>query len=83
MLPYFQRYEHINYARWGANYLSEMNQLPGEVTYEFCQGNFVVKGSDNLFNQVDPDHYLEWLNEIRKKAAEIIGITKTKSAQNR
>ena len=83
MLPYFHRYDHINYARWGAVYLSEMNRLPEEVAHEFCQGNFVVKGSDKRFNQVDPDHSLEWLNGIGKKAGGIVGITKTKTALSR
>lgn len=83
MLPYFQRYDHINYARWGPVYLSEMKQLPEEVEREFRQGNFVVKGSDKLFNQVDPDHSLEWVNGIGKKAGGIVGITKTKSALSR
>ena len=54
-----------------------MHQLPDEVAHEFRQGNFVVKGSDNCFNQVDPDHSLEWLNGVGKKAGGIIGITKT------
>ena len=83
MLPFFHRYNHTNYARWGALYLSEMNQLPQAVKQEFQQGNFVVKGSDKLFNQVDADHSLEWLNGVGKKAGGIIGITKTTSALSR
>ena len=80
MLPFFFRYSHLNYARWGCVYLSEMHQLPPEVEEEFRLGNFVVKGSDQSFNQVDPDHSLEWLNGIGKKSGGIIGITKTNSA---
>lgn len=57
----------MNYARWGCVYLSEMHQLPAEVEEEFSKGNFVVKGSEQSFNQVDPDHSLEWLNGIGKK----------------
>ena len=53
MLPFFHHYDHINYARWGCVYLAEMNQLPGEVKDEFCEGNFVVKESNRRFNQVD------------------------------
>ena len=33
-------------------YLAAMNQLPDEVKNEFCEGNFVVKGSEPRFNQV-------------------------------
>ena len=80
MLPFFFRYDHVNYARWGCVYLSQMHQLPPEVEEEFRLGNFVVKGSDQSFNQVDPDHSLEWLNGIGKKSGGIIGITKTNSA---
>ena len=67
MLPFFHRYYHTNYARWGCVYLAEMNQLPIEVKEEFLKGNFVLKGSDQTFNQVDPDHSQEWLNGIEEK----------------
>ena len=43
MLPYFMRYNHTNYARWGTVYLNEMYQLPPEVKKEFDAGNFVIK----------------------------------------
>ena len=42
MLPYFMRYDHLNYARWGPVYLAEMHQLPEPVLSEFQRGNFVV-----------------------------------------
>jgi hypothetical protein len=56
MLSYFYRYDHTNYARWGSVYLSQMKQLPEEIEEEFRQGNFVVKCSNQCFNQVSPDH---------------------------
>ena len=80
MLPYFHRYDHINYARWGCVHLAQMNQLPLEVEQEFRNVNFVVKASDKRFNQVDPDHALEWLNAVGKKSGGIVGITKTNKA---
>lgn len=83
MLPYFFRYDHINYARWGTVYLAEMNQLPPEVLLEFQAGNFVVKQSDRRFNQVDPDHGTEWLNATGKNSGGIVGITRTSSALSR
>ena len=43
MLPYFHRYDHANYARWGVVYIAEMYQLPEEVANEFQAGSFVVK----------------------------------------
>ena len=80
MLPFFHRYDHTNYARWGCVYLSQMKQLPQPVEDEFKLGNFVVKGSNQRFNQVSPDHSLEWLNGIGKKSGGIVGITKTNTA---
>ena len=83
MLPYFMRYNHTNYARWGTVYLNEMHQLPPEVKTEFDAGNCVVKRTPHRFNQVDPDQSQEWLNAVGKKGGGIIGITKTSSALNR
>jgi len=80
ILPYFFRYDHLHYARWGAVYILEMNQLPKKVSEEFKKGNFVVKWNENKFNQVSPDHSLEWLNGIGKRDGGIVGITKTSSA---
>lgn len=83
MLPYFLHYDHYNYARWGPIYLAEMHQLPQQVLEEFVQGNFVVKRSQKLFNQVDPDQSQEWLNATGKTGGGIVGITKTTKALNR
>jgi len=80
MLPYFKRYDHLNYARWGPVYLVEMQQLPEPVLTEFQRGNFVVKRSAHKFSQVDPDQAMEWINGTGKKGGGIIGITKTTSA---
>ena len=60
-----------------------MNQLPVEVLEQFREGNWVVKGSDHMFNQVDPDHSQEWLNATGKRGGGIVGITKTTSALSR
>ena len=83
MLPYFFRYDHLNYARWGSVYIAMMEQLPKEVLEEFKMGNFVVKWNESKFNQVSRDHSLEWLNGIGKRGGGIVGITKTSSALSR
>ena len=83
MLPFFMRYDHINYARWGAIYIAEMQQLPAGVEAEFQLGNFVVKRSAQRFSQVDPDQSQEWLNGTGKKGGGIVGITKTPTALSR
>lgn len=80
MLPYFMRYDHLNYSRWGPVYIAEMHQLPEPVLSEFQRGNFVVKRSAQKFNQVDPDQAMEWINGTGKKGGGIIGITKRTSA---
>ena len=62
MLPYFHAYDHTNYARWATVYLADMQLLTEtalEVFQEFTSGNFPVKGSDNIFNQVWTDLKLE------------------------
>lgn len=53
MLPFFVRYDHTLYARWGTVYLTDMNHLPSAVLREFQNGKFVVKESNRMFNQVD------------------------------
>jgi hypothetical protein len=83
MLPYFFRYEHLNYAKWGSVFIAEMEQLPYEVLQEFKKGNFVVKWKEGAFNEVSADHSLEWLNGIGKRGGGIVGITKTSSALSR
>ena len=60
-----------------------MNRLSEEIYHEFMNGNFVVKESDQSFNQVDPDHSREWLKATGKKYGGIVGITKTASALSR
>ena len=80
MLPFFHRYDHTNYARWGPVYLAQMRQLPVEIQTEFLKGNWVVKGSCRRFNQVDPDQSQEWLNGIGKRSGGIVGITRTPAA---
>jgi hypothetical protein len=62
MLPWFFRYDHTNYSRWGAVYLADATQLPAEILQEFRAGNFVVKQSNAKYNQVDSDQSQEWLN---------------------
>ena len=52
MLPYFFRYDHLNYVRWGSVYIAEMERLPKEVLEEFKKGNVVVKWNESKFNQV-------------------------------
>lgn len=60
-----------------------MHQLPELVLSEFQRGNFVVKRSEQRFNQVDPDQAMEWINGTGKKGGGIIGITRTPSALSR
>ena len=76
MLPFFFRYDHIKYAKWGTVYLAEMAKLPQVVLREFQQGNFVVKHSNRKYNQVSADHITEWLNATGKNSGGLVGITR-------
>lgn len=80
MLPYFFRYDHLIYAKWGSIFIAEMRQLPMEVLQEFKKGNFAVKWSEGAFNKVSAYYSLEWVNGIGKREGGIVGITKTSSA---
>ena len=68
MLPYFMRYDHINYSRWDSINLANANQLPDAVREELKAVNFVVKWLAAQFNQVYPDQGQEWLNAMGKIA---------------
>ena len=83
MLPFFMRYDHTHYARWGSVCLAETQQLPAEILDEFKNGNFVVKRAKSKFNQIDPDQSQEWLNSTGKSGGGIVGITITSSALSR
>lgn len=47
--------------------LQKCISFPREMKEKFLQCNFLVKGSDQKFNQVDHDNSQEWLNSTRKK----------------
>lgn len=86
MLPYFFLYDHTNYARWGTIYISDMIKLEEsapDVYNEYMAGNFPVKRSDNLFNQVSADQALEWMNRACKVAGGLVGITKVDTAREK
>src|ERR1043165_5621831 len=83
VLPYFRRYDHLNYVKSVSVYLIEMNQLPSEINCQFLQSDFVVKRCPGRFNQVDPDHAQEWLVVIGKDSGGIVGITNQPSALQR
>ena len=86
MLPWLTVYDHTNYARWGPVYLTDMKALEitaPEVYEEFLAGNFVVKRSNNYFNEVPVDHATEWVNKMCKTAGGVIGITRNDQARDR
>ena len=86
ILPWFARYDHAHYTRWGAVFLADMHQLEKnapEVHRGFLNGDFVVKESANHFNQVPDDQALEHYNKLGKIAGGLIGITQKEPAMNR
>ena len=87
MLPYLHAYDHTNYARWATVYLADMQLLSEtapEVFQKFTSGNFPVKGSDNIFNQVWTDLKLEQsLNRHSKTTGGLIGMTQNQEATDK
>ena len=86
MLPWIAIYDHFNYMRWGSVYLADMKQLETshiDVYREFSKGGFVVKKTQQAFNQLSTDHALEQINRKCKVAGGLIGITRTDSARDR
>jgi len=85
MLPWFAVYDHSHYTRWGAVYLADCKQLETthpDVYQEFQEGNFVVKTSNNKFNQLSTDQALEHVNKVGKTAGGLIGITRSDNARD-
>ena len=70
MMPWFARYDHTHYTRWGAVFLQicTNSRNPPEVHRGFLNGDFVVKESAHYFNQVPDDQALEHYNKLGKVA---------------
>ena len=86
ILPWLVVYDHNNYSRWGPVYLTQMRSIERtapEKHAEFMAGNYVVKRSRNLFNQVPPDQATGWINRMCKVSCGIIGITRSDQARDR
>ena len=86
MLPWLTAHDHLNYARWGHVYLTEMQSLESKapsVYHEFMNENFVVKRSDDHFSQIPTDQATEWINKICKLNNGIIGITRNDQAMDK
>jgi len=82
MLPWFARYDHTHYTRWGTVFLADMHQLEKnapEVHRGFLNGDFVVKESAHHFSQVPDDQAPEHYNKLAK----IAGVTQKEPAMNR
>ena len=81
MLPYFFRYEHVNYARWGTVYLAEMSTLPPEVLFG-VSGRQLRSETNRTTLQAGlsrPKHRMAtWT-----KSGDLVGITRITSALNR
>ena len=86
MLPWFGEYDHVNYLRWGCTFLADMKQLDQtapEVYQGFQSGDFIVKESNQRFNQVPADLGLEHANKMGKVDGGLIGIPCSDLAHNR
>ena len=82
MLPWFAIYDH---TRWWTVYLADIMQLESthpNVYAEFLAGNFVVKTSQGMFNELSTDQALEHVNKTGKVAGGLIGITRSEGARD-
>jgi len=83
MMPWFTRYDHTHYTRWGAVFLADMHQLEKNATdvhRGFLNGDFVVKESAHHFHQVPDDQAFEHYNKLGKVAGGLISIIAENSA---
>lgn len=76
MLPLQTIYDHQNYLKSLTVYIADLKSLPEEILKAFVEfGDFVVKRTNNKFNQVDADHAQEWMVGTAKDSGGLIGIT--------
>ena len=82
--PIFHIMDRVNYSRWCALYLEDMETLEEtaeEVYLQFMNGRFTLKRSQVPFTSVATDQALEQtINRSSKSTAGVIGITKKKQS---
>ncbi len=61
----------------------EIEHTAPDVAREFTAGNYVIKESAGVFNQVHTDMALEHVNKLCQIAGGIVAITRLKSALDR
>ena len=86
ILPWLTVFDHTNYAQRGPVYLTDMKALEvtaPEMYEEFLAGNFVIKYSNNYFNEIPADHATELVNKICKTAGGVVGIMRTDEPRDR
>ena len=86
MIPHFAAFSHTNYTRWGAVFLADMKLLEHtapEVYQGFINGDFVVKETDNKYNQVPDDQAVEHVNRKAKDSGGLVGIIQAEDARTK
>ena len=86
MIPWFHLYDHTNYTRWATIFLADAKHIEerAPVVYEgFLNGGFVVKETNQKFNQLPDDQALKHINKLGKLAGGLVGITRSDSARDR
>ena len=83
MLSLMAIYDHVNYTRWGTVYALDMEKLQHTAPMVYADGNFVIKRSDQRFNQVSTDLALEYVNKMCKVSGGLSDIKRTKTALDR
>ena len=88
MLPLFSEFDHTNHVRWGTAFLTDMKFLKStapDVYAGFMNGDFVLKETDNKYNQIANDHveHVEHVNRKSKAGRELVGILHSEAARTK
>ena len=76
MIPYFFAGGHHHYARWGTQYVNQLEGLDGEVKQKFLKGEHTVRHNSGLWNTVWTDMMIETtLMKTGKSPGGLKGVT--------
>lgn len=76
MIPFFFAAGHHNCARWGAQYIKQLESLSGEVKQKFLKGEHIVCHKNGLWNSLWTDMMIETtLMKTGKSPGGLKGVT--------
>ena len=76
MIPYFFAAGHHHYARWGIQYINQLEGLDGDVKERFLKGEHTVRHNSGLWNTIWTDMMIEQtLMNVGKSPGGLKGVT--------